>query len=410
MAGELFRGTAQIGLQPTSVPVAATRVLYVAPDSMLSRQRPPHPKPFMTTTRDNIRALTVGPVAAGGTMKLPVSGDELLEMFCLAIQASPTPTTPAGGTASKQFVFRPGSTAPDTATIEWQDGARAWQGKGYQIDSWSIDGSVLGENIFTANLFGQDLVPLTAITGSLAQRTPTFSEGYETRMYLDPAGTAPGTTEIPGTLINWSLKFGNQMARKYTASNTQAATATPLGTMTLDGTLTFEASNASTLAEYNLYENGSASPTKRVLRLLFGANTVLEASATSVGTATAAEVGNVATYTVANTLKAGDRVTVASASVAGYNGVNLRVDSATGSLFTVLLPTVGLGAATGAVTTGPHPTGRVMIDIPVAWTAFDLGGTDANTRTYACAFTYVYDPTLGYGASATCWTSRTTLY
>lgn len=411
MSGELWRGTFQLGKETTpGVATAATRVLYVDPTSMLTRARPPHPKPFMTTTRDNIRALTVGPVAAGGSMKLPVSAAELLEPFCIGIQASPTPTTPAGGTASKQFVFRPGSTAPDSATIEWQDDARVWQGSGYQVDTISIDGSVLGENIATIGLFGQNMIPLGAITGSLTQRTPTFFEGWETRLYLDAAGATPGTTQIPGQLINWSIKYGNQLSRKYTASNTLSASGTPIGSMVCTGDLTFEAAASTTLTEYNNWENGSAAPTRRVMRLQFGDNTALEASSTSVGTATTAEVGNVATYTVANTLKPGDRVTVTGASVAGYNGANLIVNTATGSLFTVILPTTGLGAATGAVTVGPNIMSKVMLDIPCAWTTVDLGQSDSGTRVYKFSFTYVFDPTLGYGFSATCVTDRTTLF
>lgn len=411
MAGDLFLGTFQIAKEVTpGTAVAATRVIYVDPTSMLSRARPPHPKPFMTTTRDNIRALTVGPVAAAGTMKLPVSADELLEPFCLGIQASPTPTTPSGATATRQFVFRPGSASPDAATIEWQDSARAWQGTGMQVDTISIDGSVLGENIATFGLFGQNVIPLGSITGALSQRTPTFFEGWETRMYLDAAGATPGTTPIPGQLINWSIKFGNQLNRKYTASNTLGASATPIGTLVCTGDLTFEAAASTTLTEYNNWENGSAAPTRRVLRLQFGDNTVIEPTSTSVGTATTAEVGNVATYTVANTLRAGDRVSVSACSVAGYNGANLVVASATGSLFTVVLGVSGLGAGTGAVTVGPNFTSKVMLDIPCAWTTVDLGQTDSGTRVYRFSFTYVYDATLGYGFSATCRTSRTTLF
>jgi len=243
---------------------------------MLVRARPPHVKSFMTTTRDNVRALTVGPVAASGTAKLPVSADELLEPFCLAIQGSPTPTIPTGGTASKQYVFRPGSAAPDSGTIEWQDGARAWTGSGYQVDSFDVTGSTLGENICTINLFGQNVVAMPAITAALPQRTPTFFEGWETRLYLDAFGAVPGTTAIQGTLINWSVKFSNAMTRKYVANNTLAAFATPVGFLAVTGDFLFEATAATALAEFGMWENGSASPTKRLARLEFGNNTTLE--------------------------------------------------------------------------------------------------------------------------------------
>lgn len=363
----------------------------------------------MTTTRDNIRALTVGPVAAAGTMKLPVSADEMLEPFALAIQAGVTATTPASATTTRQFQFRPGSTSPSSATIEWQDGARAWQGSGMQVDTLSIDGSVLGENICTLGLFGQNVVPLGAITGALSQRTPTFHEGWETRLYLDAAGATPGTTQIPGTLINWGIKFGNQLNRKYTASNTLGASATPVGTLTCTADLTFEAAASTTLTEYNNWENGSAAPTRRVMRLRFGDNTVIEPGP-SVATATTAEVGNLATYTATNTLAPGDRVNVTGCTVAGYNGTNLVVNTATGSSFTVVLATSGLGAGTGAVTVGPNFTSRLDLDIPGAWTTVDLGQTDSGTRVYKFGMTYLFDSVLGYGFSATSRTTRTTLF
>src|SRR5690242_20592530 len=97
MSGELFRGTFQLGKEVTpGTPVAATRVLYVDPAGVLTRVRTPVPHMFMTQTRDNTRALTAGPVQATGTLKIPVSSDELIEPFLLAIKGGVTPTTPSG--------------------------------------------------------------------------------------------------------------------------------------------------------------------------------------------------------------------------------------------------------------------------------------------------------------------------
>ncbi len=52
----------------------------------------------------------------------------------------------------------------------------------------------------------------------------------------------------------------------------------------------------------------------------------------------------------------------------------------------------------------------VKIDIPGAWDAFDLGGSDEGTRTYELGLQYVYDPTNTYGLEITCQNSRATAW
>lgn len=414
MSGELWRGTFQAGLEAGAGPVPATRVLYVDPTSVLTRVRKPNPHMFMTTTRDNTRALTAGPVEAAGTCKIPLSADEIIEPLLLAIKSGVTPTTPAGTVLGRQWVFTPSSaTLPASATIEWFDGARAWQGAGMQVNTLDITGSVVGTNDITLGLFGQNIVPLGAITPALTQRTPSFFEGWETQMFIDPFGGAAGTTSVPGQLISWSIKFSNQLARKYTASNTLAASATPIGTMTATADLVFEAAAPTVMNEYFAWENGSASPTKRLVRLSFGNNTVIDTATTVVGTTTAiTEVGNTATYTVTNTLAVGNAVNVTGATPAGYNVTNGIVVSATGTAFTVNLPVSGLAAATvqGAVTGGAATKTKLMTDLPGAWTAIDLSKTDSNTRTYGMSYQYIFDPTNSFGVQFTAINARTTAF
>lgn len=415
MAGELWRGTFQAGLESTpGTAVVATRVLYVDPTSVLTRVRKPNPHMFMTQTRDNTRALTVGPVEAGGTCKLPLSADEIIEPLLLGIRGGVTPTTPGGTVLGRQWVFTPSSaTLPSSGTIEFYDGARAWQGYGMQVNTLSIDGSVLGTNEVTLGLFGQNMVPLSALTGSLTQRTPSFFEGWETQMFIDNFGGTPGTTVIPGQLISWSVKFSNQLARKYTAANTLAASGTPIGTMVATADLVFEAASTTVMNEYFAWENGSAAPTKRLVRLSFGNNSVIDTSTSAVGTTTAiTEVGNVATYTVTNTLVVGNAVNVTGAVPAGYNVVNGIVTSASGSQFTVNLGVSGLASAStqGVVVGGAATKTKLMVDLPGSWAAIDLSKTDANTRTYGMSYQYVYDPVNAYGIQFTAINSRTTAF
>lgn len=415
MAGELWRGQFQIGREITpGTPVAATRVLYVDTAGVLTRARTPNPHMFMTGTRDNTRALTVGPVQAAGTLKIPLSADEIIEPMLLGVKGGVTPTTPSGTVAGRQWVFVPSTTTPDSATIEWFDGAQAWQGQGMQVNTWDITGSVGGTNDLNLGLFGRNLVQLSAMTGSLTQRTPTFYEGWESLLYIDPFGATPGTTAVPGQMLNWSVKFSNQMARKYLASNTLAAAGTPLGTLTCTADITFEAAAGTALSEYNFWENGTAAPTKRMVRLAFGNNAIIDTPSTAIGTTTSiTQSGTLATYTVANSLIAGQSaVNVTGATPAGYNGTNLPVVSATGTNFTVNLPVTGLANATvqGTVTGGIPMRTKVYVDLPGSWTTVDLSKNDSQTRVYTFGYQYVYDPTNAFGIQITAINARTTAY
>ncbi len=88
-------------------------------------------------------------------------------------------------------------------------------------------------------------------------------------------------------------------------------------------------------------------------------------ASTSVGTTSAiTESGTTGTYTVANTLVAGQYVTIAGAAPDGYNGT-FEVTSATTSLFTVAGLPAGLTATAttqGIVTTTQQPTHILQYD------------------------------------------------
>jgi hypothetical protein len=52
----------------------------------------------------------------------------------------------------------------------------------------------------------------------------------------------------------------------------------------------------------------------------------------------------------------------------------------------------------------------VQVDIPGAWEAFDLGGTDKGTRVYELSLQYVYDPTNAFGLRIRAQNERATAY
>ena len=52
----------------------------------------------------------------------------------------------------------------------------------------------------------------------------------------------------------------------------------------------------------------------------------------------------------------------------------------------------------------------VTIDIPGAWTAYDLGQVEENVRAYRLSLQYVYDSVLAAGVQIRCQNNRTTAY
>lgn len=268
--GEGWRGSAQAGKETTAgTGVAATRKLYWREVSLNLAQAPRRHR-FAVARRDNVLAQTKGPKVVTGRMSMPLSASECLEVFLMGLKGGVTPTTP-GGTNPRLWTFVPGSTALESATIEWHDGAREWEAYGVRANSVRIAGSTEGENILSAELFGLDMAQST-LTGSLTDRVPDFIEGWESKLYLDNYAATPGTTNIPGTLINWDVTISNNLGRGYFADNTQVAGALPVGEFDVSAQFLFAASPAYGLTEFTNW----GADTERLARLEFGQNEVIE--------------------------------------------------------------------------------------------------------------------------------------
>lgn len=329
MAGELWRSAFQIGKETTpGTTVAATRKMYFAVDgSGLTRERDPRPHRFATASRDNVRAFTLGPTVVGGTLKMPLSASEIIEFLLMGIKGGVTPTTP-GGTNPRLWTFTPHETL-DAATIEWNDGANVWEAGGCYVNKLKFAGSANGEATVEAEIFAMNLAS-TTLTGSLTDRTPDFIEGWETKYYIDTFGGTAGSTQITGALINWEVEIDNMMGRKYFAANTNATGGVTIGELEVKAKLTIEASASHADTEFTNWD----AATKRLVRLFFGDNEVIETT---------------------------------------YKKF-------------------------------------VTIDLPGAWEAFDLGGTDEGTRVYELGLQYIYDSTNAYGLQIRAQNARTAAY
>lgn len=265
MAGELWRGTVQVGVESTyGTAVPATRRMYFT-EPNLSLERQPRPKKFAVTTRDNTRAFKLGPSQAGGTLNMPMSATEIVEMLLTSIQGA---VTPSAGV----WTFKPSSSASplDSMTVEWHDGARVWQGAGYYGGRLRLQGTVVGDNMVNCDMFGSNVVA-GALTGTLAHRTPGIIEGWETQFFITSFGGTPGAGPQAAMLLGWDITIDNQLGRKYFANNTVATGAITTGEMEITAQLTVEASAAQSATEFTNW----GTPTGRLVRILWGTtNTV----------------------------------------------------------------------------------------------------------------------------------------
>jgi hypothetical protein len=264
MPGELWRAEVLVGREITAgTAVTPTRRMYWR-EPVLNMPRDATVQRFATATRDNVRGVTLGPKMPEGNFAFPISAEEIVEPLLSAIKSGVTPTTPPTGVTARLWTFVPSSTL-DTWTVEYLDGANRWEGNGYQVDELTIAGSVSDENLVSCTLFGRDLAADASATTGLAQRVPTFIQGWQTRLYIDALGAAPGTTPVSCALINWSIAHRNHLTRKYAANNSLAACAVNYGEMEVTADLMVEATSAAAIAEFTNWQNTVA----RMVRVEF---------------------------------------------------------------------------------------------------------------------------------------------
>jgi hypothetical protein len=417
MAGELWRGSFQVGLESTpNTTVPATRKMYFTPDSKLGRVRPPRPHKFATATRDNTRAMTLGPAEVGGTLKMPLSASEIIEFLLMGVKAG---VAPAGAGAAKLWTFTPGtSLAP--ATIEWNDGAREWEAGGCYVNKLKFTGNVKGESMVEAEVFGMSLAA-ASLTGALTDRLPDFIEGWETKLYIDAFGGTAGSTAVSDLLINWEITLDNMLGRKKWANNTAYYDGITIGEIGISAKLMFEAAAAQALTEFNNWD----AATERLVRVEFGNNENIAVNEIQTLTVTGTPTGGTFTITYAGQTTAGIAFDANAAAVdsalEALSNIGAGDVTCTGGplpgtpvviTFTGALANtdVALMTTSDSFTGGTTPASAIVqtlaggnqkkivtVDLPGAWDALDLGGEDEGTRTYEMGLQYVYDTTNAYG-------------
>lgn len=240
----------------------STRLLYPL-ELSVANEREGRPKRMAVGRRDNVRGFTSGPDVVSGTARIDMSPDELIEWLLITLEGGVAPTTPAGATLARMWEFTPGGTALDSMTTRYSDGANSWIGSGVMGNTITFEGTAAGESTVAVELFGKSRTA-GPLTGGLAERTPTYLEGWQAVSYIDGFGEEPGTTAVVA-LTGWSVVIGNNLDRKYLADDDKQLNSIPIGVLDATATLTFEAAVAASMVEYGHWDTD----TPRLVRLMF---------------------------------------------------------------------------------------------------------------------------------------------
>lgn len=440
MPGEIWRSEVRVAKEVTAglAVSPATRKLYFM-NPGLTEAIEVTANEFATGTRDNVRSISLGSSQVGGAGEFPMSADEIVEALLISMAGGVTPTTPTGATNGRLWTFTP-SVNLDSMTMEWFDGVRSWQGAGVQGNQLTIAGNVRSRNTVSLDLFAQAINALGGLSGSPADRTPSIIQGYETRAYIDAAGIAPGSSMIPGQLVNWNVRMNNQLGREYTADNTRNANNINTGTLQIEGaTFLMRGVPASVANEIANWRAG----TLRTIRLEFGTNDAIsgETPVNEVQTLTLTGTPTGGTIVVSvlgvNTATIAFNASAAAVATAYQNAIN-AIPSMVGTIVTgsggplpaaVTLTFSGTAAGmdlpvpllvTNSLTGGSTPSATfgtttpgysgkryVTVDLPAAWTAVNRGQTNEGARAVEFTARYVYDPVLAAGIKIRAQNART---
>lgn len=281
MAGEIFTGSARAGVEVTyGTAVVPTRKLYLGDDSSIDPGGSNVRHTILAGTRSRMRASSRGVQEPAGSYSMPVESAELLEILRIGVDGAPVITTPTGGTTTRLHTYLGGVNPLSSATFQFFDGALPWQMVGTYAGEVRFTGAPGpgGANQVAGSLFGSALTQ-TALTGTVTDRTPVPYAGWEAALAID---TVSGADNYGGTVIAaaqsvtaWDvLVANNNPSRIYTAANTRSAQAVVLGEFDATGSLSFLASGARALTEYNDFTLG----TQKRIRLTLGNNTITEAA------------------------------------------------------------------------------------------------------------------------------------
>lgn len=368
---------------------------------------------------------------------MPLSASEALEWLLCGLEGNKTATTPTGATNGRLWSMVGGLTVLDSMTAEYNDGAQAFRGYGIYVNSFTVNFSANGEASITFELMGLDR-EVNALATGLSARVPTITEGWETLVSIDAAGSV-GIAQQAGFLLEGSVTYTNNLVPKFFAENRNRVKRFVQGKIGVTASLKMEAAATQSVTELANWD----AVTRRTVQLRHGFNrttnpisgdsavnevqtiTVTAVSGTAplvvLGVTTGTVAYNATGATVATTIQTALQAAFGTDYTCSGSGSASGpwVITFTGALAGRNVPIMSLGSGgtlsggtyTFAETTpGYEGAEGVTITVPGYWTSADVGQTDQGTRAYNLGLSYIHDTVLGYpfamsllNARATAW-------
>lgn len=197
----------------------------------------------------------------------PLDNAVLPLLACMALDGSVTPTTPGGGTNSRDWAFVPTITADDidAATLYWGDpNVQAFKAAYMMLDELRIRSSTDGTDGVTMAIAGQGQFPSKDAPDSLPSQItgPLFVPG-EMQLWIDTS-SGIGTTPVTERFVSTDITIPTGVTRKWLASGAGAS---------LNFTSTGRTKRAATLrlvlelpdtTEYDIFAGSSGDTTAKV--------------------------------------------------------------------------------------------------------------------------------------------------
>jgi len=147
--------------------------------------------------------------------------EQLIYFLHMAVKGGITPTTPGGGTLSRDWTFTPTLTAlqaQESYTFEYGDNSQAWESKFSMVNNLEL--SVALDEIVTmrADMFA-NLATKTTFTGALSDQVVNEVAGIDVKVFIDSTYANLGVTEKAALLVGGTIRLGTGLTPVRRAGN-----------------------------------------------------------------------------------------------------------------------------------------------------------------------------------------------
>jgi hypothetical protein len=268
MPNELTFLRNQAGIEATrGTDTPATRIVYA--DITMTPTRALGWGTQRTGTYNARRVPSYGRISVAGTGADVATYEDLPWWLLLGLKGGVTGVTDAGTPPAYTYTFVPSLTTDDLAsiTLEHNESDNPIQTTQTMVNSFTLrgdpDNNAEPSWMLDLEVLGRDWTS-TTFTAALTDRTTEAITAAGTKIYMNDTAAALGTTQLLGTLINWSITVNNNLHFKAFAEDETsfAANRVGRGSRTVDAQFVFEFADSDELDNFL-----STTPVERFVRL-----------------------------------------------------------------------------------------------------------------------------------------------